>query len=203
VLPVGDHAGDGDRQRVAHLLEQRGQVIRRPAQQAAGQEHLARQAVAQHPQDLVADLGLQAVDGQHDATLRPQQGPQPLGVGGGQGLAFVVAVQQIGDRAGSHGDAPAGQRLVDLGDGAVLGMAEPAHQRNDVEAKLMVGQGEVGLGLRSVGPVVARAVGVGAGQVRVVFGAHRFHLPQGLVVAYAGRDPPGSPMESPPFHRSG
>ena len=59
-------------------------------------------------------------------------------------------------------DAAAGQFLVDLGDAAVLGVAEAADQGQDVEAELVVGQGEVGLGLGAVGPVVAGAVGVGA-----------------------------------------
>ena len=36
---------------------------------------------------------------------------------------------------------------VDLGDAAVLGIAEPADQRHDVESELMIRQGEVGLGL--------------------------------------------------------
>ena len=44
----------------------------------------------------------------------------------------------------------------------MLGVAEAADQREDVEAELVVGQGEVGLGLGPVGRVVARAGEVGA-----------------------------------------
>src|SRR3954464_10485349 len=94
--------------------------------QALGQQDLAGEAVAQDPEDLVADVGLQAVDGQDDAALVAQQRREPLGVGGGQGAEFVIAVQQVGDGADGDDDAAAGQRAVDLGDAAVLGVAEAA-----------------------------------------------------------------------------
>ena len=55
---------------------------------------------------------------------------------------------------------------VDLGDAAVLGIAEPADQGHDVEAELVIGQGEVGLSLRAVGSQEAGAAGLG--QRRIV-----------------------------------
>ena len=36
---------------------------------------------------------------------------------------------------------------MDLGDTAVLGVAQPADGRHDVEAEFVMGQGEVGFGL--------------------------------------------------------
>ena len=51
---------------------------------------------------------------------------------------------------------------MDLGDAAVFGVAEAADQGEDVEAELVVGQGEVGLGLGAVGPVEAATGRVGA-----------------------------------------
>ena len=41
-------------------------------EQAPGQQHLARQAVAQHPQDLVPDIRLQPVQRQDHAALPGQ-----------------------------------------------------------------------------------------------------------------------------------
>ena len=55
---------------------------------------------------------------------------------------------------------------MDLGDAAVLGMAEPADQGHDIEAELVIGQGEVGLGLGPVGSEEAGAVGIGAASDR-------------------------------------
>ena len=50
---------------------------------------------------------------------------------------------------------------MDLGDGAVFGMAEAADQGQDIEAELVVGQGEVGLGLGAIGAVEAGQSGLG------------------------------------------
>jgi hypothetical protein len=118
----------------------------------------------------MTDVGLQPIDGRDDATLLAQQGPQPLGVGRGQRPEFVVAVQEVGDRALRDDQAAAGQLLVDLGDAAVLGMSEPSDDGHDVEAELVIGQGEVGLGLGPVGSEEAGAIGIvtasdGQGQV--------------------------------------
>ena len=108
----------------------------------------------------MADIGLQSVDGQDDAALVAQQGLQPLGVGGRQGPELVVAVQEVGDGALSDDQAAAGQFPMDLGDAAVLGVAEPTDQGHDVEAEFVIGQGEMGLGLGPVGAEEAGAIEV-------------------------------------------
>ncbi len=110
----------------------------------------------------MADVGLEAADGQHDAALLTQQRAEALGVGGGQGAALVVAVQQVGDGALGQGEAAPGQLAVDLGGAAVFGIAGSPDDGEDVEAKLVMREGEVGLGLGAVGGVVAGAVRVGA-----------------------------------------
>src|SRR5262249_3202149 len=71
-------------------------------------------------------------------------------------------VQEVGDRALSDDQAAARKLTVDLGDAPVLGMSEPTDQGHDVEAELVIGQGEVGLGLGPVGLAEAGAIGVGA-----------------------------------------
>jgi hypothetical protein len=50
---------------------------------------------------------------------------------------------------------------VDLGDTAVLGVAEATDQRHDIEAELVMGQGEVGLGLGAMGAEEAGTAGIG------------------------------------------
>src|SRR4051812_6806337 len=87
---------------------------------------------------------------------------QPLAVDGGEGAQFVVAVQEVADRAQGDGDATARQLLVDLRDAAMLGVTEAPDQGEHVEAELVMGQGDEGLRFRAAGTVVARAVGVGA-----------------------------------------
>src|SRR6516165_8747478 len=108
----------------------------------------------------MTDVGLQPVEGQDDATLLAQQGSQPLGVGRGQRPEFVVTVQEVGDRALRDDQAAAGQLLVDLGDAAVLGMSEPSDRGHDIEAELVIGQGEVGLGLGPVRETEPGTIGI-------------------------------------------
>ena len=55
---------------------------------------------------------------------------------------------------------------MDLGDAAVLGMAESADQRHDVEAEFVIGQCEMGLGLGPIGPEEAGAGGIGTASDR-------------------------------------
>jgi hypothetical protein len=109
----------------------------------------------------VADIGLQAIDGQDDPLLPLQEPPQPLGVRRGQGAEFVIALEQVGHRALRDDDVAAAQFLMNLGDAAMLGVAEAADQSDDIEAELVVGQGEVWFGLRAVGPVIAGTVSLG------------------------------------------
>ena len=123
---------------------------RRRRQQAPGQQDLARQAVADDPQDLVPDVRLQPVDGQDHPRLVGQHGPQPGVVGEGDGEQFVVPVEQVGDGPFGDADAAAVQVGADLGDRAVLAVAEVADEGDDVESELVVREGEAALGLGAV-----------------------------------------------------
>jgi hypothetical protein len=71
----------------------------------------------------VADVGLQAVDGQDGAALFEQERVQSGGVERRQGAEFVVAVQEVADGALGQGEVAAEQGPVDLGDALVLGVA--------------------------------------------------------------------------------
>jgi site-specific DNA recombinase len=162
-LTIGDDPGDRHSQGVLDLTKELGQVVLGRGEQAPGQEDLPGEGIADHPEDLVADVGLEAVDGQDDPTGLGRDPAQPLGVGAGQGEQFVVAVQEIGDGSLGDDDAAASQFGVDLGDAAVLGVAESADRGDDVEAELVVGQGEATLLLGPQTDATALAVGVAAG----------------------------------------
>jgi hypothetical protein len=71
-----------------------------------------------------------------------------LRVGGGQGLELVGAVQQVGDGPLGPGEAASGEFAVEFGDDAGLGVAEASDKGEDVEAELLVRQGEGGAGPR-------------------------------------------------------
>ncbi len=86
---------------------------------------------------------------------------QAVTVGRGQGAQLVVAVQEVADGAWGDGDAPAGQLLVDLGEAAMLGVTQSPYRGQHVEAKLVVGQGQEGLGFGMEGAMKGGTVGVG------------------------------------------
>jgi hypothetical protein len=63
-LPVRDDTRDRYLQRIRDFPQQRHEILFGAAQQASRQKHLPREALAHHPQNLVADIGLQAIHGQ-------------------------------------------------------------------------------------------------------------------------------------------
>ena len=70
MLAVRDDADDRDGQRLLDLCEQGGEIGGGRTEEAACEEDLAREAIAEDPEDLVADVGLEAVEGEDDPTLR-------------------------------------------------------------------------------------------------------------------------------------
>jgi hypothetical protein len=61
VCPSLTTPSTGTPRRRGHLAQQRREVLGRGGEQAARQQHLAREAVAHHPEHLVPDVGLRAV----------------------------------------------------------------------------------------------------------------------------------------------
>ena len=161
-LAVGDHADDRHIQGVADLGQQRGQVLPRAREQAPGQQDGAAEHVAHDPEDLVADVRLEAVDRQDHAPGRPGQATDAAGVGHGQGEQLVVAVQEAGDAADADGHAATCQLGVDLRDAAVPGVPQRPDQGDDVQAELVLRQGEAALLLRPERGAMARAGAVTA-----------------------------------------
>src|SRR5205807_1668548 len=62
LLSVGDNGRDGYRESIANLADQSGDVLDGGGQETPGQQHLTTQTVAEHPENFMADMGLQAID---------------------------------------------------------------------------------------------------------------------------------------------
>src|SRR5205823_9269216 len=103
-------------------------------------DRISPDRVADHPQDLVPDVRLQTVEGEDDPLLLAQHPPQSPIIGEGDRQQFVVAVQEV--QHGPLGDhqTASDQVAADLGDRAVLAVAQPAHEGDDVETELVVRQ---------------------------------------------------------------
>ena len=156
-LAVGEDGRDRDGQGLPNLNEEGGEVLLGGAEQAAGEQHLARQAVAQHPQHLVADVRLQPVQRQDDAALLAQQRVQAVGVGEVERDQFLVALEQMRHGALSNHDPALVQGGMNLRDALVAAVAAQPDEGDHVQAELALGQGEAAFGLGSVRPAEARA----------------------------------------------
>jgi hypothetical protein len=159
-LPVGDDPGNRHRDRVLDLEKEFGQVGLSRGEQAFGQEDLTGEDVADDPENLVADIGLEAVDGQDHSPGGGRDSVQPSCIGARQGEQFVIAIEEVGDGPLADGDAAAGELGVDLRDAAVLGVSESADQGDDVETELVMRQSKSAFLLGAEADAPALALGV-------------------------------------------
>jgi hypothetical protein len=111
-------------------------------QEAAGQEPLTRETSAPNPEDFLADVGLEPIEGEEDPTLQRRQLPQTRGVLEGARDQCVIALQQIGDWPRRDSATPLDHRLMESRDTGVVGRAPRAKKGEDSEAKRVLGQGQ-------------------------------------------------------------
>jgi hypothetical protein len=157
-LTVADHAHDRHAHGGHGLAQQPRQILGPAGEQAAGQHDDAGRAVADDPQHLMANIRLHSVQRQNDPPLLGQELLQRAALHQPGGEQLVIAVEQIGDAALGDGDAPGGEHRVDLGHAAMLAVAQGPDEGDDVQAELVLGQGQGALTLRPVRLVEAGAV---------------------------------------------
>src|SRR5262245_41487946 len=107
----------------------------------------------------MADIRLETVKRQDDPPLSLGDPLEASGVGEREGEQFVVAFEQVRDCPRGDGDPAAEQVLVDFRETTVLRIAQRPDPGDDIEANLMLGQGEPSL---CFGPVRALNLGTGA-----------------------------------------
>src|SRR3954465_6096869 len=141
MLAVADHADDrnpNSGQFRRDLAQQAGEIGAGRRQQGAGQQDQPGQALADHPQHLVTDVGLKIARIARPQGLAMRRRP---GRGGDQ---LVVALEQVGHAALADRHAAPAQLLVDLRDAAVLAVAQGADQRDHVQPELVLRQRQGG-----------------------------------------------------------
>jgi hypothetical protein len=138
-LAITDDRLNGYTESPLHLAQERGQVFVACGQQALGQQDFAGEAITEDPEDFMAHVGLQAIERQDDPTLRFRQTPEASGVLERQAEQFIIALQEIRDRALGDNNTPVDQGLMDFGNAAVLRIASVAHKGDDIKAELVLG----------------------------------------------------------------
>jgi hypothetical protein len=141
VLAVGEHPHTRDCQRVRPRVDQRGKGFLRGRQQAAGQEYCGGEPIAQDPEDRLPDVGLEASERQDDPAMGGGALLKAGGVRPRERHERCIAFQQRQDRPGSPDDVTAPQRLMELCDTSVLGIAQGAYEGDNLEAALVRREG--------------------------------------------------------------
>ena len=85
----------------------------------------------------MADLGLEAIEGQDNATADLGDTVEARRILQRAGDQCVVTLQEIGDRPGGHRHAAFAQGLMDVWDTAVGAIALLPNEGDDVETKLV------------------------------------------------------------------
>src|SRR3954464_10029225 len=150
MLAVADYADDrnpNSGQFRRNLAQQTGEIGAGRRQQGAGQQDQSGQALADHPQHLVTNIRLKAVDRQDRPALALQGLAMRRRPGRG-GDQLVVALEQVGHAAFADCHAAPTQLPVDLRDAAVLAIAQGADQRDHVQPELVLRQRQGGFRLR-------------------------------------------------------
>jgi hypothetical protein len=88
---------------LTHCPEQYGEVGVGRRQQTAGQKDFPGEAVPQDPQHLMADVRLEAIQGQDNPALGLGDALQAGGIREGEGEQFVIALEQMRDRPRGDG----------------------------------------------------------------------------------------------------
>src|SRR3712207_3432903 len=107
----------------------------------------------------MTDIRLKTVERQDDPPLPLKPPAQVVRVAELSGEHLIVAVEQVGDATLSNGHAAGAQDRVDLRDRAVIAVAQDTHQRDHIEAELVLRQSQSALRLRTVGLVEPGAAG--------------------------------------------
>ncbi len=104
----------------------------------------------------MADIGLEAIEGQDDATSDLCDALEAGRVLQREGYQFVVTLQEIGDRPWGHSHTAFEQGLMDFWDTAVVAIALLANEGDDVETKLVLGERQSPFLFGAVGLVQVR-----------------------------------------------
>ena len=104
----------------------------------------------------MADIGLEAIEGQEEATADLGDAVEAGRVWQREGDQCVVTLQEIGDRPWGHRHAAFAQGLMDVWDTAVVAVALLTNEGDDIETTLVLGERQSPFLFGAVGVVHVR-----------------------------------------------
>jgi len=123
-LAIGDDTHNGHTQRLPYKVNQVRQIVLRGGPQTTSQEDLCRETIAQHPQHRMANVRLQAIQGQDDAALGVSNLLKTEWVSQRERHKCIVAFQEMLHGAGSKAYPAAPSLLMNLWETTVVGIAQ-------------------------------------------------------------------------------
>jgi hypothetical protein len=163
-LGIRNDRQDWHRQGVLDLAQQVGQVVLARTVETASQQDFTRECVAQNPEHVLSFERLQTIKGEDDMALLLEELFEAGRLREMQREQFFVALQEVGDGARSNGDVQVLEGFVDLGDGAMLTVAQRANVGNHIQTEFAMRQSPSALFFGTNGQMVARTGRVGAAQ---------------------------------------
>jgi hypothetical protein len=161
---------------VTHGPAPDGQGGRGRGQPTAGPQNCPGEAIPEAPEPLMADVRLEAIEGQDALALHGGDPRQAGGSRAREGQQGVVALEQRRDRPRGDGPPAVAQVRMDGGATAVVRGAQGATPRHDIEATLVLGEGPAALGFRTGGTAERRT---GAVETASDWEGERPHVVQG------------------------
>jgi hypothetical protein len=137
---VRDAPDSGSLECLLHRASERRQVVWGGRQPTPSQESLTGETSAQAPEDCMADVGLEAIERQDDATAGLREALAAERLWQREGHQCVVTLQEIGDRPWGHGHAALDQSLRDCRDTPVGAGAPLSKEGHNSKAKCLLGE---------------------------------------------------------------
>ena len=134
----------------------------------------------------MADVGLEAIEGQDDAPAGLREALEAEGIVQREGHQFVIPLQEMGDRPWGHCHAVLDQGLMDFRDTPVMAVALLSNEGHAIKAKFMFGECQASLLFRPIWLAPLRTSGVEAAPNLEREPQDRFQGGDGTVVMVGG-----------------
>jgi hypothetical protein len=155
-LAVRDAPAYGHVARLRHRASEWRQSLLGSREQTPREESLTGETITPAPEDGMAAVGLEAIEGQADAPAGLREALEAERVWQRAGAQCVVTLQEMGDRAWGHGPAALVQRLIDVRDPPGVAVAPLANEGNAIQAQCRLRECQAPLRCRPLGLTTLR-----------------------------------------------
>ena len=140
----------GPLERLLHLASECRQIVWGGREHPPSEQSLPRETIAQAPEDCMAHVGLEAIEGQEDAPAGRREALEAGRLLPREGHPCVVTLQEMDDRPWGYGHAALDQRLRDVRDTPVVAVALRSNEGHASKAPCLLRECQVPLLFRPI-----------------------------------------------------